>query len=35
MKSLIVGMGIGQLYKSVLTELGHEVITVDQNPPVA
>ena len=25
-------MGIGQLYKSVLTELGHEVITVDQNP---
>jgi hypothetical protein len=32
MKSLIIGMGIGQLYKSVLTELGHEVITVDQNP---
>jgi hypothetical protein len=29
MKSLIVGMGIGQLYKSVLTNLGHEVITVD------
>jgi len=29
MKSLIVGMGIGQLYKQVLTELGHEVITVD------
>lgn len=29
MKSLIVGMGIGQLYKSVLTQLGHEVCTVD------
>lgn len=32
MKSLIIGMGIGELYKSVLTELGHEVITVDQDP---
>jgi predicted dehydrogenase len=32
MKSLIIGMGIGQLYKSVLTELGHDVITVDQDP---
>lgn len=31
MKSLIIGMGIGQLYKSVLTQLGHEVITVDSN----
>ena len=29
MKSLIVGMGIGQLYKTVLTQLGHEVCTVD------
>ena len=29
MKSLIVGMGIGQLYKSVLTNLGAEVTTVD------
>ena len=29
--SLIVGMGIGQLYKGVLEELGHEVITVDSN----
>ena len=29
MKSLIVGMGIGQLYKQVLTELGHEIVTVD------
>lgn len=29
MNSLIVGMGIGQLYKSVLEELGHEVTTVD------
>jgi predicted dehydrogenase len=32
MKSLIVGMGIGDLYKSVLTSLGHEVVTVDTNP---
>jgi len=32
MKSLIVGMGIGELYKSVLTRLGSEVITVDPNP---
>ena len=31
MKSLIVGMGIGELYKSVLTQLGAEVITVDTN----
>jgi len=29
MKSLIVGMGIGQLYESVLKELGHTVVTVD------
>ena len=29
MKSLIIGMGIGQLYESVLTELGHIVVTVD------
>lgn len=29
MKSLIIGMGIGQLYKQVLTELNHEIITVD------
>lgn len=34
MKSLIVGMGIGNLYKDVLTKLGHEVITVDNNPNV-
>lgn len=27
--SIIVGMGIGQLYKQVLTELGHTVVTVD------
>ncbi len=32
MRSLIIGMGIGQLYKSVLMELGHEVVTVDSNP---
>jgi len=31
MKSLIVGMGIGQLYKTVLTNLGHEVVTVDSD----
>ena len=31
MKSLVVGMGIGQLYKTVLTNLGHKVITVDKN----
>ena len=30
-RSLIVGMGIGQLYKTVLEKLGHEVITVDQD----
>jgi predicted dehydrogenase len=29
MKSLIVGMGIGQLYESVLKKLGHTVVTVD------
>jgi len=32
MKSLIVGMGIGELYKSVLTQLNCEVVTVDSNP---
>jgi predicted dehydrogenase len=32
MKSLIVGMGIGELYKSVLTQLGATVVTVDTNP---
>ena len=32
MKSLIVGMGIGQLYKTVLEKLGHEVVTVDSDP---
>lgn len=29
MKSLIVGMGIGQLYKTVLSQLGHDICTVD------
>jgi predicted dehydrogenase len=29
--SLIIGMGIGQLYKTVLTNLGHKVVTVDQD----
>lgn len=32
MKSLVIGMGIGLLYKTVLTELGHEVVTVDMDP---
>jgi predicted dehydrogenase len=31
MQSLIVGMGIGQLYKTVLENLGHTVITVDNS----
>jgi hypothetical protein len=29
MKSLIIGMGIGQLYRNVLTELGSTIVTVD------
>lgn len=29
MKSLIIGMGIGQLYARVLESLGHDVVTVD------
>lgn len=29
MKSLVIGMGIGQLYKTVLEKLGYEVVTVD------
>lgn len=32
MKSLIVGMGIGNLYLQVLTELGAEITTVDADP---
>jgi predicted dehydrogenase len=32
MKSLIVGMGIGNLYKEVLTNLGAEIVTVDLEP---
>ena len=32
MKSLVIGMGIGKLYQSVLEGLGHTVITVDINP---
>lgn len=31
MKSLIIGMGIGQLYKTVLTNLGAEIVTVDSD----
>jgi len=30
-RSLVIGMGIGQLYKTVLENLGHEVITVDKD----
>lgn len=29
MKALVIGMGIGELYKKVLTELNYKVITVD------
>lgn len=32
MKSLVVGMGIGNLYKAVLEEIGSQVITVDADP---
>lgn len=32
MKSLIVGMGIGNLYRDVLTSIGAEIVTVDTNP---
>lgn len=32
MKSLVIGLGIGQLYKDVLINLGSTVYTVDQNP---
>ena len=34
-RSLIIGMGIGSLYKTVLTELGHSVVTVDLDPTKA
>jgi outer membrane protein OmpA-like peptidoglycan-associated protein len=30
-RSLVIGMGIGQLYKTVLEKLGHEVVTVDKD----
>jgi len=30
--SLIIGMGIGNLYAKVLSELGHNIITVDSDP---
>lgn len=29
MKSLIIGLGIGQLYHSILTEMGHDIVTLD------
>lgn len=32
MKSLIIGMGIGELYRSVLSSLGYNVVTVDTDP---
>lgn len=31
-KTLIVGMGIGELYKSVYKELGFDIVTVDTDP---
>jgi predicted dehydrogenase len=31
MKSLIIGMGIGNLYQSVLENLNHQIVTVDSN----
>ena len=31
-RSIVMGMGIGQLYKTVLEKMGHEVITVDPDP---
>lgn len=34
MKSLIIGMGIGMLYKQILLDMGHEVVTLDTNPAV-
>jgi len=34
-RSLVIGMGIGQLYKTVLEKLGHEVVTVDLDPSKA
>lgn len=32
MKSIVVGLGIGNLYKSVLEKIGIEVVTVDTDP---
>jgi len=32
MKSLVIGMGIGNLYEDVLTGLGHSLVTVDTDP---
>lgn len=32
MRSLIIGMGIGQLYKDIYTKMGHDIVTVDTNP---
>lgn len=32
MKSLVVGLGMGQLYKKVVSDLGMSVITVDPDP---
>ena len=29
MKTLVIGLGMGQLYAKILTQLGHEVITMD------
>ena len=32
MRSLIIGMGIGNLYEEVLADLGHTIVTVDSDP---
>jgi len=34
-RSIVIGMGIGNLYKDVLTKLGQEVVTVDLDPAKA
>ena len=34
-RSIVIGMGIGNLYKDVLVKMGHEVVTVDLDPSKA
>ena len=31
-RSIVIGMGIGNLYHSVFSSLGYEIDTVDSNP---